>query len=127
MREGLQSAEAVARAYLEESDPAKRLQWVRNAEQVKARLAEYPEEARTEVGVIEKVLGHQADGGCAGREDEASHSGHAELPPALHAGNRAPRRKRRAVIRNHPCLAVGWIINDPHVEDEWIKRQTGTP
>jgi hypothetical protein len=36
-----------------------RLKWVRNAEEVKGRLAEYPEEARAGVGEIQKVLGHQ--------------------------------------------------------------------
>lgn len=59
----LEAAEAVARAFLAETDPAKRLQWVRNADEVKTRLAEYSDEARSEVGEIEKVLGHQTDGG----------------------------------------------------------------
>lgn len=63
MREGLAAAEAVARAFLKEDDPAKRLQWVCNADDVKERMAEYPEEARSEAGEIEKVLGHQVDGG----------------------------------------------------------------
>lgn len=62
IREGLDAAETVARAFLKETDPAKRLRWVRNAEEVKARMAEYPEEARAGVGEIEKVLGHQSDG-----------------------------------------------------------------
>lgn len=62
LRGGLVAAEQVARAFLAESDPAKRLQWVRNANAVKTRLAQYPEEARSEVGEIEKVLGHQQDG-----------------------------------------------------------------
>ena len=53
----------MARAFLAESDPVKRLQWVRNAEEVESRLGEYPEEARAAVGEIEKVLGHQGDGG----------------------------------------------------------------
>lgn len=60
---GLEAAEAVAHAFLREPDPAKRLQWVCNADEVKVRLAEYPEEARTAVGEIEKVLGHQMDEG----------------------------------------------------------------
>lgn len=63
IRVSLKTAEAVARAFLAETDPAKRLQWVRNADEVKTRLAKYPEEARTEVGEIEKVLGHQVDEG----------------------------------------------------------------
>ncbi len=63
MREGIETAEAVARAFLKETDVAKRLQWVCNADEVSARLAEYPEEARSEAGEIEKVLGHQMDGG----------------------------------------------------------------
>ena len=63
LEESMETAEAVAREFLKESDPEKRLQWVRNADEVKARLAEYPEEARSEVGEIEKVLGHQMDGG----------------------------------------------------------------
>jgi hypothetical protein len=62
MREGLEAAEVVARAFLKETDPARRLQWVRNADEVKARLAEYPEEVRSGPGGIEKVLGHQMDG-----------------------------------------------------------------
>jgi len=49
----------VPRAFLAETDPAKRLQWVCNAEEMKARLAEYPEEARSVVGELDKVLGHQ--------------------------------------------------------------------
>lgn len=63
IRESLKTAEAVARAFLAETDPAKRLQWVRNADEVRARLAEYPAEALSEVGEIEKVLGHQVDEG----------------------------------------------------------------
>lgn len=62
MREELATAEAVARAFLKESDPSKRMRWVRNAEEVKARLTEYPEEARAGIGEIEKMLGHQGDG-----------------------------------------------------------------
>lgn len=62
IREELETAETVARAFLNESDPAKRLQWVRNAEEVKERLAEYPEEARAGVGEIQRVLGHQGEG-----------------------------------------------------------------
>ncbi len=61
--EGLESAEAVARAFLKEIDPVKRLQWVRKAEDVSARVTEFPEEARSAPGVIDKVLGHQMDGG----------------------------------------------------------------
>lgn len=60
---GLEDAQEVAKAFLEESDPAKRLRWVRNAEEVKDRLAEYQEEARAAVGKIEKVLGHRLDDG----------------------------------------------------------------
>lgn len=63
VRDGLETAESVARAFLAESDPAKRLQWVRNAEEVESRLGEFPEEALAGVGRIEKVLGHQGDGG----------------------------------------------------------------
>ncbi len=62
MSEELETAETVARAFLKEADPVKRLKWVRNAEEVKARLAEYPEEARVGVGEIQRVLGHQGDG-----------------------------------------------------------------
>lgn len=65
IRAGLDAAEAVARAFLAETDPAKRLQWVRNADAVDMRLAEYPDDARREIGQIEKVLGHQMDGGRA--------------------------------------------------------------
>jgi hypothetical protein len=57
----LHAAEVVARAFLAEADPAKRLQWVRNAEEVKSRLAEYPDEARTGMGEIESVVGHRVD------------------------------------------------------------------
>ncbi len=63
MGEGIEAAEEVARAFVAETDPAKRLQWVRNADEVKTRLAEYSDEARSEVGEIEKILGHQSDGG----------------------------------------------------------------
>lgn len=59
----IEDADAVARAFLKETDPAKRLQWVCNAEEVKTRIGEYPEEARSAVGEIEKMLGHQEDGG----------------------------------------------------------------
>ena len=62
IRKELDTAETVARAFLKESDPATRLHWVRNAEEVKARLAEYPEEARDGLGEIQKVLGHQGEG-----------------------------------------------------------------
>lgn len=62
MRKELETAETVAQAFLKEADPTKRLKWVRNAEEVKARLAEYPEEARVGLGEIQKVLGHQGDG-----------------------------------------------------------------
>jgi hypothetical protein len=61
IREDLETAERVAQAFLKESDSAKRLQWVRNAEDVKERLAEYPEEAHAGVGEIQRVLGHQGD------------------------------------------------------------------
>lgn len=63
VEEGIESAGKVARAFLEESDPSKRLRWVRNADHVKQRLAEYSDEARTAVGEIESVLGHQVAGG----------------------------------------------------------------
>ena len=62
LADGLKAAELVARAFLAEGDPAKRLQWVRNPEAVKPRLAEYPDEARTGAGEIESVLGHRTDG-----------------------------------------------------------------
>ncbi len=62
IREGLDTAETVAQAFLKKSDPEKRLRWVRNAEAVKGRLAEYPEEARAGVGEIQRMLGHQGDG-----------------------------------------------------------------
>lgn len=63
LAEGLEAAEAVARAFLTEADPEKRLQWARKPEEIKARLPEYSDEARAAVGEIESVLGHQADGG----------------------------------------------------------------
>lgn len=63
LRDGLEAAEAVARAFLAESDPENRLQWVRFAGDVKTRLPEYPDEARSAAGEIEQVLGHQSDGG----------------------------------------------------------------
>lgn len=63
LRGGLEAAEKIARGFLAESDPAKRLQLVCNAEDVKARLAEYPEEALSAEAEIEKTLGHQMDGG----------------------------------------------------------------
>ena len=62
MREQLETAEAVARAFLKEADPSKRLKWVRYAEEVNAQLAEYTEEARAGVGEIQRVLGHQGEG-----------------------------------------------------------------
>lgn len=63
LRVGLEAAEKVARTFLEETDPAKRLQWVRDADEMKDRLANYPDEARSAVGKIEKTLGHQVAGG----------------------------------------------------------------
>ena len=63
LHDGLEAAEAVARAFLTETNPEKRLPWVRNAQEVKTRLAEYPDDARGVVGEIESVLGHQVDGG----------------------------------------------------------------
>jgi hypothetical protein len=63
IRVELEAAEKVARAFLKETDPDLRLQWARHAEEVKQRIGEYPEEARSAVGEIEKMLGHQEDGG----------------------------------------------------------------
>jgi hypothetical protein len=63
LRNGLETAEDVAHKFVSESEAAKRLQWVRIADEVEARLEEYPEEARTAVGGIDKVLGHQVDDG----------------------------------------------------------------
>lgn len=62
LRQHLDSAESVARAFLAETDPMLRLRWTRIPEQVRTRLAEYPEEARIAVGEIESILGHQVDG-----------------------------------------------------------------
>lgn len=59
IKAGVETAESVARAFLVETDPAKRLLWVRNADQVKSNLSAYPDEARQTVGVIESMLGHQ--------------------------------------------------------------------
>ena len=61
LHEELKSAESVARAFLAETDPAKRLQWVRDAEAVEARMAHYPQEALSVVGEIENMLGHQTE------------------------------------------------------------------
>jgi len=61
-REELETAETMVREFLKEADPTKRLKWVRNAEEVKARLAEYPEEARAGVGAIQEMLGHLGEG-----------------------------------------------------------------
>lgn len=60
--ESIVSAEEVARNFLRETDPAKRLPWVRRADEVKTRMANYPLEAREEVGKIESMLGHRGEG-----------------------------------------------------------------
>jgi hypothetical protein len=60
-----ESAEKVAAAFLAEADPQKRLQWVRNAEEIRTRLSGYPDEAGSAVGEIDRVLGHKLDGGCS--------------------------------------------------------------
>lgn len=63
LRMELEAAEAVARAFLAERDPEKRLKRVRNAESVRGRMGEYSEEARSAPGRIDKVIGHgSADG-----------------------------------------------------------------
>lgn len=59
----LDAAQKVASAFLAEADPEKRLKWVKNAEEVGTRLSEYPDEPRSAVGEIERVLGHQVDDG----------------------------------------------------------------
>lgn len=58
IRAGLESAEEVARAFLSEKDPEKRLRWVRDAEAVRGRLGEYQNAARSEPGEIDQVIGH---------------------------------------------------------------------
>lgn len=58
-----EAAEKVASAFLAETAPEKRLQWVRNAEEIRTRFSGYPDEARSAPGEIERVLGHQVDGG----------------------------------------------------------------
>ena len=59
IRAGLESAEQVARAFLAETNPIKRLRWVRDAEGVRGRLEEYQAAARSEPGEIDKLIGHQ--------------------------------------------------------------------
>lgn len=58
IREGIESAEEAARAFLAETDPEKRLRWVREADEVRARLGEYAPAARNESGEIGRVIGH---------------------------------------------------------------------
>jgi hypothetical protein len=192
MREDMKAAEAVALDFLKETDPAKRLQWVRNAEEVKEQLVKYPEEARSEVGEIEKVLGHQLEGtrsvtgfvvafpsgnlrllevvgtpegprvdwdsyaryGSAswgdlwsGNSKQAVMRGFASRRPSGHEpfedqgkwtcfrmiGPELPRaalgfaqvghvRKEMMLFEIIRCLAVGWIIGERDVEDDWMKR-----
>lgn len=54
----------VARAFVAETDPTKRLQWVCGAQEVSLRMRQYPKEALHEVGEIRKVLGHRAEDDC---------------------------------------------------------------
>jgi hypothetical protein len=58
IRAGMESAEEVARAFLAEADPGKRLRWVRDAEAVRGRLTDYPSAALSEPGEIDKIIGH---------------------------------------------------------------------
>ncbi|MCH7225820.1 hypothetical protein MLD59_06725 [Verrucomicrobiaceae bacterium E54] len=58
VRNALEEAEAVAQAFLAGSGMEERLRWVRNAEEVRNRVADYPSAARSEVGEIEKMIGH---------------------------------------------------------------------
>ena len=59
----LAKAREVAEAFLAESDPQKRLQWVRNGEEVEEQWERYPDEARSRVGRIQGILGHQVTDG----------------------------------------------------------------
>jgi hypothetical protein len=61
---GVKTAEDVAKAFLQETDPAKRLEWVRHPDEVKTRLAEYPDEARQQVGKVTNIPGRNPDGSC---------------------------------------------------------------
>lgn len=61
--DGIEAAEKVVAAFLAEADPAKRLQWVRHPEQVSARFMSYPEDQRMALGKVDRMLGHQTDGG----------------------------------------------------------------
>ena len=58
IRAGMESAEAVARAFLAETNPEKRLRWVRQADEVRNRMKGYPVAALSEPGEIDKVIGH---------------------------------------------------------------------
>lgn len=62
VKDSLDAAEAVAKAFLAEPDPVKRLAWVRNAKEVETRMEKYPEEALRGMGVIDQIHGHQVDG-----------------------------------------------------------------
>lgn len=63
--DGIEAAEKVARAFLAEPDPVKRLQWVRHPELVSERFMSYPEEPRMAIGKVDRMLGHQTDAGRA--------------------------------------------------------------
>ena len=60
---GIEKAEAVARQFLAESDPAMRLRWVRDADAVSLRMKHYSDEALTSPGEIEKMIGHVSEAG----------------------------------------------------------------
>jgi hypothetical protein len=62
LQTAIKAAEAVARSFLAEADPAKRLQWVRNEREVRQHMAGYSQEAREAPGEIEKMIGHGGGG-----------------------------------------------------------------
>jgi hypothetical protein len=63
LQDGIRNAEAVARKFLAETDPATRLQWVRDEDAVRMRMEGYSGEARESPGEIEKMIGHVSEDG----------------------------------------------------------------
>ncbi len=63
MQDEIQQAEAVAKAFLAESDPQARLRWARLPDAVRMRMDGYSEEARESPGGIEKMIGHASEEG----------------------------------------------------------------
>ena len=63
MQDEIRQAEAVAKAFLAESDPQVRLHWARLPDAVRMRMDGYSEEARESPGAIEKTIGHASEDG----------------------------------------------------------------